>query len=223
MTVNEMIYTATTWAMPLLLSIIVHELAHGYVALWLGDRTAKDANRLTLNPLAHADIVGTIVLPLILFLSKAPFLIGWAKPVPVSYGNLNNPRRDMGLVALAGPVSNILLAIIFVLIGRGVMVFFEYNSPSANWMMENVQNGVVFSLILAVFNLIPILPLDGGRVLLSLLPLKYAIKYQRVEPYGLFILMGFVFIPSLVGINLIGWFLGTLFPYLYNFVMLITL
>ena len=222
MTVSEMIYTVTTWAIPLLLSIIVHEVAHGYVALWLGDRTAKDAKRLTLNPWAHVDIVGTIILPTLLFLSKAPFLIGWAKPVPVTYGNLNNPNRDMGLVALAGPVSNVLLAVVFVLIGKASVNVFEYGSPSANWVMENVHNGVVFSLVLAAFNLIPVLPLDGGRILLSLLPIEYAIKYQRVEPYGMFILLGLIFVPSLVGINLVGWFLGTMFPYLYKFVMLIT-
>ena len=217
-----MIYTITTWAIPLLLSIIVHEVAHGYVALWLGDYTAKDAKRLTLNPWAHVDIVGTIFLPILLFISKAPFLIGWAKPVPVTYGNLNNPNRDMGLVALAGPVSNVLLAVVFVLIGKLTVNFFEYGSPSSNWVMENVHNGVVFSLVLAAFNLIPILPLDGGRILLSLLPIRYAIKYQRFEPYGMFILLGLIFVPSLVGINLVGWFLGTLFPYLYKFVMLIT-
>lgn len=217
-----MIYTVTTWSIPLLLSIIIHEVAHGYAALWLGDTTAKDENRLTLNPFAHVDLVGTIILPLMLFLSKAPFLIGWAKPVPVTYGNLNRPNRDMGLVALAGPVSNILLAVVFVLIGKWSALFFEYGSPSANWVMENVHNGVVFSLVLAAFNLIPILPLDGGRILLALLPMKYAIKYQRYEPYGMFILLGLIFLPSLVGINVIGWFLGTLFPYLYKIVMLLT-
>ena len=222
MTPSEMIYTVTTWAIPLLLSIVVHEVAHGYVAYWLGDTTAKDEKRLTLNPLAHIDIVGTVILPVFLFFSKAPFLIGWAKPVPVTYGNLKNPNRDMGLVALAGPVSNILLAIVFVLIGKVAVNFLEYGSPSANWVMENVHNGVVFSLVLAAFNLIPILPLDGGRILLSLLPIKYAIKYQRYEPYGMFILLGLIFIPTLIGINLLGWFLGTLFPYLYKLVMLFT-
>ncbi len=222
MTPSEMIYAVTTWAIPLLLSIVVHEVAHGCVAYWLGDTTAKDEKRLTLNPFAHVDLVGTIILPLMLFLSKAPFLIGWAKPVPVTYGNLNRPNRDMGLVALAGPVSNILLAVVFVLIGKWAALFFEYGSPSANWVMENVHNGVVFSLVLAAFNLIPILPLDGGRILLALLPMKYAIKYQRYEPYGMFILLGLIFLPSLIGINVIGWFLGTLFPYLYKIVMLLT-
>ena len=188
----------------------------------MGDTTAKDEKRLTLNPLAHIDIVGTVILPVFLFFSKAPFLIGWAKPVPVTYGNLKNPNRDMGLVALAGPVSNILLAIVFVLIGKVAVNFLEYGSPSANWVMENVHNGVVFSLVLAAFNLIPILPLDGGRILLSLLPIKYAIKYQRYEPYGMFILLGLIFIPTLIGINLLGWFLGTLFPYLYKLVMFFT-
>ena len=222
MTPSEMIYTVTTWAIPLLLSIVVHEVAHGYVAYWLGDTTAKDEKRLTLNPLAHIDIVGTVILPVFLFFSKAPFLIGWAKPVPVTYGNLKNPNRDMGLVALAGPVSNILLAIVFVLIGKVAVNFLEYGSPSANWVMENVHNGVVFSLVLAAFNLIPILPLDGGRILLSLLPIKYAIKYQRYEPYGMFIRLGLIFIPTLLGINLLGWSLGTLFPYLYKLVMFFT-
>ncbi len=222
MTGSELIYTITTWAIPLILAIVVHEVAHGYVALLCGDRTARDEKRLTLNPWAHVDIVGTIILPVILLLSKAPFLVGWAKPVPVNYGNLNRPNRDMALVALAGPISNILLAVVFVLIGKMCFNVMEYGSPALTWVMENVHNGVVFSLILAAFNMIPILPLDGGRILLALLPPEYAIKYQRFEPYGMMILFGLIFLPSLIGINIIGWFLGTAFPWLYRLVMLIT-
>lgn len=222
MTTTELIYTITTWAIPLVLSIVIHEYAHGCVAFLLGDSTAKEKKRLTLNPLAHIDIVGTIILPSILLFTKAPFLIGWAKPVPVNYGNLNKPNRDMGLVALAGPLANILLAIFFILIGKVLINIFGYGSSTANWIMDNVHNGVVFSLILAAFNLLPILPLDGGRMLLAALPTEYAAKYQRHEPYGMFILLGLIMLPSLVGINVISWFLGTIFPVLYSFVLWLT-
>ena len=218
----NLIYTITTWVIPLLLCVIIHEMGHGYAALKLGDETARIMRRLTLNPKEHIDPLGSLLVPGILFLIQSPVLFGWAKPVPVDYRNLRNPKRDMGIVAIAGPIANILLAVVFVLIGKWAALFFEYGSPSANWVMENVHNGVVFSLVLAAFNLIPILPLDGGRILLALLPMKYAIKYQRYEPYGMFILLGLIFLPSLIGINVIGWFLGTLFPYLYKIVMIIT-
>ncbi len=223
MTITEMIYTATTWGIPLVLAVVIHEVAHGLVAYFLGDATAKDDNRLTLNPLAHVDWVGSVFLPATLLFMSAPFLIGWAKPVPIDYGNFKKPNRDMALVALAGPVSNILLAILFVLVGKHIGSVFEVAGPSYQWVMENVHNGVVFSLMLAIFNMIPILPLDGGKILLCLLPVEYARKYQRLEPFGGLMIMVLLFSPMLLGINVLGWIFGTFFPYLYYLIEKITL
>ena len=206
-----MIYTLTTWIIPLLLCMIIHECAHGFVALKLGDRTALEANRLTLNPLPHIDLIGSILLPGLLFLTHSPFLFGWAKPVPVNFNRLNHPERDMGLVAAAGPLSNLLLAILFVIIARiGAEILPD--GSFLNWFMLNLRNGISLSLIIGIFNLIPILPLDGGRILVSLLPLKYAIKYQSTEKYGFFILIGVILLSQVSGINIIGWFIGTLYP-----------
>lgn len=208
--VSDVIYNLTTWVMPLLLCVIIHEVAHGYVAMKLGDYTAKAMGRLNLNPKDHIDPIGSLLVPGILFLTNSPVLFGWAKPVPVDYRNLHRPKRDMGLVAAAGPVANILLAVVFVLFSHVINLFPD--TPMKAWAFENLSHGVQFSLILAIFNLLPILPLDGGRILSSLLPLKYSIKYQKTENYGFYILIGLLFIAPLLGINIIGWFINTLYP-----------
>ena len=206
-----MIYTLTTWIIPLLLVMIVHEVAHGLVARKLGDDTAAREGRLTLNPLPHIDLIGSILFPLLCWLSHSGFMFGWAKPVPVNFNRLNKPKRDMGLVAGAGPLANLLLAILFVIIGRFAIellprgVFFK-------WVMANIENGIAFSLVIGIFNLLPILPLDGGRILVSVLPLKYAIKFQSTEKYGFFVLIGVILLSQVSGINVIGWFIGTLWP-----------
>lgn len=205
-----MIYTATTWVIPLLLCVILHEVAHGWMAMKLGDFTAKACGRLTLNPKEHIDPVGSLLVPGILLFINSPVLFGWAKPVPIDYRNLRYPKRDMGLVAAAGPVMNIILAIGFVLIAR-ILIFLPDTNMKV-WLYENLQNGIMLSIGLAIFNLLPILPLDGGRIVSSLLPLKYSIEYQKTEQYGFFILIGLLFLGQVSGINVIGWFVSTLYP-----------
>lgn len=218
--VNNMIYTLTTWALPLLLTMILHEVAHGYVASKLGDKTAERAGRLTLNPFEHIDIIGTVVMPLFLLAINAPFLFGWAKPVPVSFNSLNKPKRDMGLVALAGPLTNFILAIAFVLFARIVLPFVPDNSFLNIWLTDNIRNGIILSVVIGIFNLFPVLPLDGGRVLASLLPNEISKKYQETEKYGFMILMFLIFIMPMLGFNIIGWFINTLFPYMMGLISL---
>ena len=214
-----MIYTLTTWIIPLLLCMIIHEISHGIAALKLGDSTALREGRLTMNPLPHIDLLGSIFLPLFCWLTHFPVLFGWAKPVPVNFARLNHPKRDMGLVAAAGPFSNLVLAILFVIVGR----FASELLPSGrflSWIMRNIRNGIGLSLVIGIFNLIPILPLDGGRILVSILPLKYAIRYQSTEKYGFFILIGVVLFSQVSGIDIIGWFIGTLYPFFAGIVSL---
>lgn len=214
-----LIYTLTTWVIPLLLCIILHEIAHGYVALKLGDKTAWLMGRLTLNPIKHIDPVGSIIVPgILLYYSlshpeASPMLFGWAKPVPVDFNRLHHPKRDMGVVALAGPAMNVLLAILFVLVGRLILLVMPLNSLTTLWLIENIKNGIGLSLLLACFNLLPILPMDGGRILVALLPQKLSIKYQETEKYGLFILFGVLFVLPALGIDIVSWFIRTLYPF----------
>ncbi len=170
------------------LAVIIHEYAHGWIALKLGDSTAKNAGRLTLNPLPHIDPIGTVVLPLILLISRSPILFGWAKPVPVDFRNLNNPKKDMVWVGLAGPGANILFAV-------ALSVFLKFFSLSGNYFFISVLSlSILINLVLAVFNLLPIPPLDGSRVVMGLLPGKYAARYARLEPYGFLIIFGLLYL-----------------------------
>lgn len=212
------IYTLTTWIIPLFLCIILHEVAHGYVALKLGDKTAWLLGRLNLNPVKHFDPIGSLCVPLFLWLIKSPMLFGWAKPVPIDFSRLTNPKRDTGLVAAAGPLMNILLAILFVLVGRLVLLLLPLNWTITSWLVENIKNGISFSLVLACFNLLPILPMDGGRILWSVLPKKYADMYAETEKYGLFVLIGVLFLLPMLGLDIVSWFIGTLYPVLAQFV-----
>ncbi len=207
------IYTLTTWVIPLLLCVILHEIAHGYVALKLGDKTAWLMGRLTLDPRKHIDPIGSLLVPGLLLLSGSKMLFGWAKPVPVDFNRLNHPKRDMGLVALAGPLANVLLAIVFVLLGRLILFILPVDNHLTLWLLENIKNGIGLSLVLACFNLLPILPMDGGRVVASLLPRNLSIKYQESEKYGLFVLIGVLFLLPAMGIDIVGWFIGTLYPF----------
>ncbi|MDF1791636.1 MAG: site-2 protease family protein [Thalassobaculaceae bacterium] len=189
--INSFLLNASIWALPVLLAITLHEAAHGWAAAKLGDPTARLMGRVTLNPFAHVDLVGTVLIPLALLVMQAPFLFGYAKPVPVNFSRLRNPRRDMALVALAGPASNILLAILGALAFHLVPSLPDF---ATQWGAEMLQRLVLLNLILAVFNMLPIPPLDGGRILVSILPDWAAWKVARLERAGLFIVIGVLFL-----------------------------
>ena len=176
------------YALPVLLAITVHEAAHGFAAKHLGDNTAYVMGRVTLNPLKHIDPIGTILMPLLLIFAGSPFLFGYAKPVPVQFGRLNNPKRDMIWVALAGPASNLVMAFIW-----GVLFYVLKGADvSEPFFIKMMQGGILVNAVMFAFNLFPLPPLDGGRILVGLLPYKQAELVSRVEPWGFFIVMGLV-------------------------------
>ena len=184
--------------LPLLFSIILHEISHGYVANKLGDPTARMLGRLTLNPLPHIDPVGTVLIPLMLLATGSPVLFGYAKPVPITVSNFSNPRRDMAISAAAGPITNILLAVISVILLRFVQYALGMQPGSAVMALLvpvglMLNTAILWNVYLAMFNLIPLLPLDGGRVLMGFLPPKQAYSFSRIEPYGFFILIALIF------------------------------
>lgn len=201
------------FAIPTLLAITIHEAAHGYVARYFGDRTAEMLGRLTLNPIKHIDPVGTILVPVSLLVLGFPFLFGWAKPVPVATRNLRNPHRDMAIVAAAGPASNLAMAAGWTLILAFVMAFAGGSSLFLPLQLM-AEWGVFFNILLAIFNLFPLPPLDGGRVLSGFLSPRASVSFDRIEPYGLFIIVGLLatgVLWKIVGpvINLVtGFFFG---------------
>jgi Zn-dependent protease len=190
---GETISQIAIWALPVLMAIVFHEVAHGWVAYRFGDSTAARMGRLTLNPIPHIDLFGTILLPLLLIVVGAPFLFGYAKPVPVNFHNLNHPKRDMIWVAIAGPLTNILLAAISVyllrFIGLAEGSFLTLPAFVLTPLALMAQKSVSINVMLAAFNLLPIPPLDGGRVLVGLIPEPYSSTVARIEPYGFLILI----------------------------------
>lgn len=195
---SSIIQTIAVYALPVLFAITLHEAAHGYVARRYGDNTAMLAGRITLNPIRHIDPVGTILVPIAILVSSSlmgvgAFLFGWAKPVPVNFGNLRNPKRDIRYVAFAGPGANFLMAMLW-----AILLKFQLSTGFAEpFFVEMAKAGIVVNLVLAALNLLPILPLDGGRILFSLLPSSAAYSFSRTEPYGMIILIALLLLNVL--------------------------
>jgi len=210
--ISQIAFTASVWILPVLIAVTLHEAAHGWVAWRLGDDTAFRLGRVSFNPLKHIDGFGTILLPALMLLgSGGRMMFGYAKPVPVNFGGLGNPRRDMVLVAAAGPASNIILALLSALLLHGLM-YFEGDLQA--WLGYNLVNSVRINILLCVFNMLPLPPLDGGRVAVGILPAPLAYRLARLERVGIFILLGIMFILPMLGnqigvdLNVFWWLVG---------------
>ena len=222
---NTTLYDVSVWVLPVVIAITFHEAAHGFVAHHFGDNTAWDQGRVSFNPLRHIDPFGTLIMPAILLLSHSPFLFGYAKPVPVNFRALLNPRTDMVWVALAGPATNIALALVAAAAFHAVNYVPE---SAAQWLFDNLKNALVINIVLAIFNMLPIPPLDGGRVAVGLLPRVLAVPLARLEPYGMLILIGILIVLPLAGsqfglnLDVISTILRTVTGYVISIVLAVT-
>jgi Zn-dependent protease len=194
--VNVTIYDFSVWVLPLVIAITFHEAAHGFVAHRLGDNTAWQLGRVSFNPIRHIDPFGTLIMPAMLLMAHSPFLFGYAKPVPVNFRALRNPRTDMVWVALAGPATNIALALVA---AAAFHILDILPANAAQWTFDNLKNALQINVILAIFNMMPIPPLDGGRVAVGLLPRALAVPLARLEPFGMLILIGLLIVLPLTG------------------------
>jgi Zn-dependent protease len=204
---NDIIQTIAVYSLPVIFAITLHEAAHAYAAKYFGDLTAYSQGRMSLNPVRHIDLFGTILIPLALALMHSPFLFGYAKPVPVDFSRLRNPKKQMAWVALAGPAANLLMALLwmicFMLMGAAGL--------NEDYFYRVAKSGVLVNLVLFAFNLFPLPPLDGGRIMTSILPNRYAYRFMRIEPYGFFIVLGLMMlnllqywmVPVIAGANLL--------------------
>jgi Zn-dependent protease len=221
----DLLHSLSVWLLPVLTAITLHEAAHGWMAEKLGDDTARRLGRVTFNPIAHIDPFGTLILPGLLILFGAPFIFGWAKPVPVAFHRLRRPKRDMIWVALAGPLTNIALAVLCGLAFHGVDWL---PAAGAGWVADNLANAMAINVVLATFNMLPIPPLDGGRVVTGLLPYPWSWRFARLERYGLLLVIGLLVIVPLVArelgypFNPLAWILWPAISVVYDVVLFVT-